>query len=119
MCSLLMRVRMILCDRSVFRRDKFCGRITRDEHDRHENDRVYHGFEIRRAVVIHAIGEGHQEAVRLGRPIPVLSYLKLENFKVFTTTSYRRVRPGPRPSFIPLSDEVKFGVFTNREMRVR
>jgi hypothetical protein len=116
MCSLLMRVRiMILCERSVFRRDKFCGRITRDEHDRHENDRVHHGFEIRRAVVIHAIGEGHQEAVRVGRPISVLSYLKLQKFKVSITTSYRRVRP----SFIPLSDEAKFGVFTNREMRVQ
>ncbi|CAK9201193.1 unnamed protein product [Sphagnum troendelagicum] len=85
MCSLLMRVRMILCDRSVFRRDKFCGRITRDEHDRHENDRMHLGFEIPRAVVIHAIGEGHQEGVRVGRRIPVLSYLKLQNFKVFIT----------------------------------
>ncbi|CAM6029023.1 unnamed protein product [Sphagnum balticum] len=110
---------MILCDRSVFRRDKFCGRITRDEHDMHENDRVHHGFEIRRAVVIHAIGEGHQESVRVGRPIPVLSYLKLQNFMVFITTSYRRVRPGPWLSFIPLSDEAKFGVFTNREVRLQ
>lgn len=63
--------------------------------------------------------KGTQEAVRVGRPIPVLSYLKLQNFKVFITTSYRRVRPGPRPSFIALTDEAKFGVFTNREMRVQ
>lgn len=46
---------------------------------------MHHGFEIRRPVVIHAIGEGHQEGVRGGRRIPVLSYLKLQNFKVFIT----------------------------------
>ncbi|CAK9201298.1 unnamed protein product [Sphagnum troendelagicum] len=114
-----MHVRMILCDRSVFHRDIFRGRITRDEHDRHENDRVHHGFEIHGAVIIHAIGEGHREAVRVGRPIPLLSYLKFQNFKVFIKTPYRRVRPGPRSSFIPLSDEAKFGVFKNREMRVQ